>query len=441
MPWFGPVVRLGQGAVTRLLGLLVAWLLFMSAGIGPIVGDTVAYVEAAASVLDGQLSSDGFHGYASGLLYVPAVLLARLTPLSVEEAVLVQSSTVMALGAWLLVPWFASTITRCPVRLVDRLAITAILWALWGGYSPYALTDFPALFLFIAAAVVVWMPGPQGTRLPPAFVAGALMGLAFNLRPAYLVALLGLVALLAIQPHRARVSVLVLGVMLVLLPQAFVNVEHGDSPLPPIPAQTDDIGALALAGGLRYQRTATSLDPTWPSPAIASCDPAGARLAYGVTEPLSFTSYLHVLARDPIASLGLLGRHAINGLWLDERGPVVHSVADRTLLYGLVNLVLVGLLIALAWSGTGRIALLLAVLACVTAVVWVAEPRHFMPVGVLAAAMFLPALRWLRVAPLRTQAAVIMVCLGLVVMASGVVTTTMALEIPRMWGGQAFDPC
>jgi hypothetical protein len=436
-PRLGHSDRLGDGKAPRLVGLLAAWLLFLSAGMGPIVGDTVGYLRAAASLLDGGLSNDGFHGYASGLLYVPAVILDRLTPLSLEAAVLIQSSIVMALGAWLLVPWFASTITGRPVRIVDRLAFTGILWALWGGYAPYALTDFPALFLFITAAVVAWRPGLRTPGVRSAFLAGALIGIAYNLRPAYIVALIGLAALLALQPHRVRAGALVLGVMLVLLPQAVVNVRYGESPLPPIPVGTGAAGSAHLAGGLRYQRTATSLDPAWPSRAIASCDPAGARLADGAGGTLTLTAYLGVLARDPVASMGLLSRHVVNGLWLDERGPVVHSVADRTFLYGVVNLVLVGLLIALAWSGTGLIALLLAVLACVPAVVAVVEPRDFMPLGVLAAAMFLPSFRWLRAAPLMTRTTVVLVCLGLVVMASGIATTTTALDIPRMWGDSA----
>jgi hypothetical protein len=406
------------------LGSVGAWILFLSAGVGPIVGDTINYLNVSRSWAAGAAITDGFHGYAAGVLFVPAILLDSLAPLSLEQAVLIQSSLVMAIGAWLVIPWFVSTVTGREVRLIDRLAVTGLLFVLYGAYASYALTDIPAMLLFLGA-VGLWRSQP--------LAAGAMIALAYNLRPAYIVALLGLIALIAIR--RTRMGWLIVGIALALAPQVVLNIKVGEAPFP-APAESATTGSQILAASLLYQRTATSIDPAWPSAGIVSCEPAG--LAVGDT--LSMAAYVSILASHPAASTAMLSRHIVNGLWLDERGPVVASIADRTMFYGIVSMILVGVLLSLACAGTGRLALGLVALACMPAVAAVIEPRHFLPMGVLAVAMLLPALRWLSSASARVRGTTIAACLALVVVSASVAAATRASEVTGEWMNTAGQP-
>jgi hypothetical protein len=423
------VARVGDRAHSALtyavaLGFLVAWALFATAGTGPIAGDTLAYIDSARLWLSGTATNDQFHGYAAGLLYVPALILDRLTPLGLEQAILVESSLILTIASWFVVPWFSSLATGRKVELVDRAVITGLVFILYGGYAPFATTDFTALVLFMGACGLAWSLRSWSTVL----AATLLVGLAYNLRPAYVVAFLALLVFMAVRRSR-WVPVIGLGLLLVFVPQSLVNLAQGTSPVP-MPYEQAAVGTRTLAIGLRVQRTAATLDPTWPSPNISSCDPA--RLS--TVDLLTPTAYLGVLASDPIASAGLLSRHAVNGLWLDERGPISYSVDGRTQLYGIASFLLIVLMVALAWSGIGRLALRFAALACLPAVFAVVEPRHFMALGVLSIALLLPALRWLIEAPRKTRLTTALLCLVMVGLASGVATSTTAHDVPGVPG-------
>jgi hypothetical protein len=358
---------------------------------------------------------DGLRGYATGLIFVPAVVLYRSTSLSIEWAVLVEMSAIIVTLGWFVLPSLASAVLNRPARIADRVLLLAL-----------------ALFAF-------W----KSDRMVLLMLVGGLGGLAYNVRPAYILVTAGLVVLAvlgrsgATRLRLSRGALVLAGVLVGLAPQGIVNAMEGTSPIPPIPPQTGALVTLQIEAGLGYQRYETSLDPTFPSPQLAACDPGGRLLLVrsGAPVPRTIIEYAALLATDPIEGAALITRRVENGVWLDERSPYVLSRASRTDALGFVNVVLLGLFAAftlLKGRAHPRVAMtaIMVLLACAPAISTVVEQRFFLPVSAGAIAFCLPIFGWLRHERRVVVVGVVMGSLVLAVLVSSATTQTAAFEAP-----------
>jgi hypothetical protein len=248
--------------------------------------------------------------------------------------------------------------------------------------------------------------------------------------------------------HRLRQGALAaLGIAVALAPQSLVNLSGSAPAFPPTPALTSGFLAFHLSYGLTYQRYETAIDPLWPSPEIFSCDPAGIALVQrsGRPAPSTLTEYASLLLSNPVAGAGLIARRVAILLWLDERSPYVSDVSSRTSVYAFLNVVLVGLVVALALATAKprsrfTVALILVLLACGPGLISLPDLRFFLPLSAAGIAFALPSLLWLHREGWRVRMAVVASCLALVLASSAIATEATSLQIPGpgpQSGGQA----
>jgi hypothetical protein len=427
-----------------LVGAVAALALFLTSGPAPLVYDAATYVGSATAWTDGLAPTDGLRGYTTGLIFVPAVLINRSTTLSIELALLVEMSVIMAIVGWLVLPILASRVLARPPKIQDRVAASVLLWLLWGGYASAALTDVPALLLLLSAVLVYW----KSDRIMPLVAVGFLGGLAYNLRPAYVLVTFGFVLLAVLDGSGAprlrgsRGALVLAGIIVALAPQGFINAMNGASGLPPVPPLTGGLVAFQIESGLRYQRYETSLDPSFPSPQLLACDPGGQRLLVnsGVGAPHTIPEYAAILATDPVQGAALVARRIENGVWLDERSPYVLSRSSRNDALGFANVVLLSLVAAFVVAqarAVPRLAILttMIALACAPAIGTVVEQRFFLPVSAMAIAFAMPVARWhLRHGFARSVATVIG-SVAVAVVVSSSTTQTPAFEVPGFVAG------
>jgi hypothetical protein len=170
--------------VAGLLSFIVA--LFRGPADG-FVFDARHYWDGAQAVLSGgdfyAEAGLAIRGVLSTFVYVPAALVsAVLGSATAGTAVLIQNALLVAILAVWVVPGLLSLVVPRSGRHVwaSALLTTALLW----GFVPYPLLDLWALgFLFLGVLLVFktgWIPLVLG---------GLALGVALNLRPAYLVPL------------------------------------------------------------------------------------------------------------------------------------------------------------------------------------------------------------------------------------------------------------
>jgi hypothetical protein len=430
------------------LGGFIAWLAFASAGMSPRIYDAADYWNLAAHLLDGSSNVELFRGYASGLVYLPAVMLSRAAGLPPELAILLQAAAMLAILGWFVLPLLASAVLNRHTRILDRFATTGLLWLLWGGFASVALVDVAALLLLLAAALLAWHTG----RWWPALIAGTLVGLACNVRPGFFLGALAVVVMVMAagslpRPARfARVVLIVLGLAFALAPQAAVNRASTAAMMPPVPPETSGLMAYQLGSGLIFSRYATSIDPLWPSSQVWSCDLAGADMIARSQQPTpaDLGAYVGLLASDPRSAAGLLTRHAAALAWLDGRTPYVSDVSARPAAFGFINVLLVVMLTCfVASQRSPRIAAVvgLAIFACAPALLAVPETRLALPLSAVAIAFCAPAIAWTRGAGPGVRAAVLTTCVVVALAAGGVATQASKVQVPGVGAFPATPVC
>ncbi len=388
--------------------LLVAVAVFATAGRRPFVYDSLHYWTIAGSYVDssGGFSitnfSDGLRGYSWPLVLYGVQRLATAVGVAPEAGALMLNSALLAVLCVLCLPALAARLLARPVNpLMTPVLCVFAVRVLWGGYASYPLTDVPAALLVICAGLLLWRPS-----VPSAVSAGLAVGLAANMRPAFLLACgvaVGIAAARTRLPRLANGSraasaaagaiLVVLGCAVAFGPQIAVNVARHDV-LALIPVGSGDIARLQFAEGLRYQKYATTLDAERGDPGLFYCDPAGARLLASVQQSDaslgSPADYVRFMAEHPFQALGVVGRRVANGVYNDASTPYLPGGTPAPTLGVLAVLVIsVGAVLGFR-SVRGRDSLLLLVLvlapaaAAVTAIV---ETRFFLPVSLLGVAL------------------------------------------------------
>ncbi|MEP7192358.1 MAG: hypothetical protein ABI903_05780 [Actinomycetota bacterium] len=262
------------------------------------VWDAADYWAGAASLASGgdPFSQHGMsvRGVWSAVLYLPAALAARVFGASTAAvAVLVENSLLISVVGVLLLPLLLRAWGPVTPRMV--WVCTGLTWVVVGRFAPYPLTDVWAAAL-ILAAVLALQRRPAMSLLG----AGLLAGIAFNVRPAYLVPVL-LVLVVVILRRRLAGGLFVVGVVLAQVPQSLVNLMHGVGwkPWPPGMVGLTQLQAYYASYVVRYDTGAANVPGLAPRQIF--CDPAMA-VAIGDHPPDSAGSqvlfYLHNLPQS-----------------------------------------------------------------------------------------------------------------------------------------------
>jgi hypothetical protein len=269
-------------------------------------------------------------GYFYPLLLSPARVVGYLTGSALPYRL--YASLAYAFLLAVVVPDFYVRVFGGRLSFTRRLVAPVLLAVLAPGVMVYPLSDLPAILLLICSLSLILMssdsPDPStSSRLMLA--AGVLAGAAYNTRTIYLFSLVMVVFATALWWTRARsprhrailIAALLLGIGIVSLPQAFINLKTHGSFTPAV--ITTQVGPESLFGaqltyGIKVQRYETAIDPVGPIPYL---DPAGQRLLSSVgLDKVVFAprDYLVFAARYPLDFAGILARHAINGLDLRD---------------------------------------------------------------------------------------------------------------------------
>jgi hypothetical protein len=283
-----------------------------------------------------------------------------------------------------------------------RLALTALLLVFWSGDLSYPLSDFLGLALALAALVAIARPDRPAWML----AAGAAVGAAIDMRPAYLAFAPGLLLVLALtwrEQHGTRrasnarralcVGLLILGFAAASLPQSLASHRHYGT-WSFIPGGPAHLTQEQLTSSIYLQRYDTFVAPPSTGYPVRYIIPAGVeilreregRFIAGVGE------YLEVLAEHPAFTASMVARHIVNGLdmrystayvehldsggktWLRLAGFVLVFLASARVLWPLARRSL----------GRARWRYALALLMCsATSVFSAIETRFMLPVWTL----------------------------------------------------------
>jgi hypothetical protein len=354
---------------------------------------------------------DELRGYA--LPWLLRVLSDLLSPFTSSPTVVARALTLILVPLLLcvVVPGIARRISPAARITVPRLLVlNALFFLAWYQDLLQPLSDIPALF-FMAVGVLLLL---RSTTVLSAAGAGACFGVAFNIRPSYLLALVALVVtLFLIERDRRRLlfrTAAVLALLLaVLVPQLAINLEHFDqASLTPIGAT--GLTKLQLKQGLQMDRYDTYAGPGGDYPRGMRFDSGAVNIQVTREAPrapgddlgVAFASigdYVVFVAKHPVDVGALYARHVLNGLDTRFGGTYVYDDDSPNLVGPLVNfivLAIAGVSLALRWMRRDRTVwrgpttwlLLGVVAACIPGIVGAVETRFLMPIHLSLIAAF-----------------------------------------------------
>jgi hypothetical protein len=292
--------------------------------------------------------------------------------------------------------------------IARRLTLAALLVVFWSGYLNFPLSDFPGLAAALLALVAVARTDRPGWML----AAGAAVGMAINVRAAYIPfapVVAGLVVWAWIDQrgtrhasarHRALCAgLLVLGFATVSLPQSLAaHRHHGTWSFLPDAASVEPVG-MFLTPGMEIQGRDTYVG-SGRSILMAYDYPAGQRLlAEQKNDRISSTSqYLGLFVSHPLVMGGLILGHVVNAMDPLYSTPYIENLDNglqnwrRAAGFLLVFLALLRVLWPAARRrlGPGRLRYLAALaVCCVTTIPSPIERRYMLSLYLLSYAMVL----------------------------------------------------
>ena len=239
--------------------------------------------------VDGMLN---LRGVLTSVLYVPAALATSVLGDSASgPAVLIENSLLVSLVGVLLLP----RLLRAwgPVTPWMVWVCAGLTWLVGGRFAPYPLVDLWAAALMLAAVVALQRRTAIGLM-----GAGLLAGIAFNVRPAYLLPLLLTLVVVLLRQRLAGLW-FAAGTVVALVPQSMVNLRQGTGwkPWPPDMFALTQLQAYNASFVVRYD---TVVLPH-RDPRQFFCNPFMAQ-AVGDHPPLSTGGlaglYLHTLPQS-----------------------------------------------------------------------------------------------------------------------------------------------
>ena len=279
---------------TMAVSLIAAWvgLVLVRDPAVAFLYDAYQYWSGASAVgSGGNVYDDGglaTRGVLTPLVYVPAFFLARLAgggPVDATWAVLIQNSFLIALlGAVLIPALLRRVVTIGPLHVVLSTALTAVALS---GFAPYPVMDLPAGVCVVAGVLLLcqarwwsWIAG------------GAFLAAAVNLRPAYALAAVLVVAAVAIV-RWPRAPLGAVGAAAVTGIQAVYGHVRADvwSPSPPLADLVRSVQYQYGAYGTRYD----TIPFTDGAPQLWHCNPGMADAMGGRPMPESAGGLLGIM--------------------------------------------------------------------------------------------------------------------------------------------------
>ncbi|MEV4508868.1 hypothetical protein AB0K00_07915 [Dactylosporangium sp. NPDC049525] len=357
---------------------------------GGFVYDAARYFNGSLALFTGQSTvREGdldFRGVLTTVVYAPAALAEHLAPGAGRYAVLASNALLVAVVGAVLLPALAAAlrgrgepggpvVTAGPVGVWVCAALT---WLVAARFAPFPLMDLPAAAGFLTAG---WLALRDRTwwTLPAAGVAA---GVTLNLRPAYLLPLVALGALVAVT-RRWPATWFAAGVVAGSLPQVAVNLARG---LPPGLTPPGTAGLVGFQAGyasyvVRYD-TVTSGGP----PQQFYCDPSMAAAVAG--HPVDSTGGLvrALLGNLPSSALFLVEKVAAALAWSVPTPYSVPATAEHfELAIPIVLIVVVGVGAACRTPGARALAVLAAGV-CASLMTSATETRFALPLVLLGVA-------------------------------------------------------
>lgn len=251
------------------------------------------------------------------------------------------SSVTYAYFFAILIPNFYLKIFGGRLSLLRRLITPLLITILLPGLITYPLSDLPALALMVGASASVLSSASTTLTLKRyalLVLAGLLAYGAYNTRTIYLfpAGLLTLAISLFIYNKDSfgaktlTTLAFLFGAAVASIPQIAINAKNFDSLSPLV--QTGVHRSLfvnQLLWGITLQRYETSIDKTVPGPAVFYMDKAGEQLFKDNkigSEPFELSSYIKLVVQNPMAFIGIYGRHIFNGL--DLRDGEVYTIGQ-----------------------------------------------------------------------------------------------------------------
>jgi hypothetical protein len=206
-------------------------------------------------------------------------------------AVLVENSLLISFVGVLLLPWLLRSWVPVTVRTV--WACAGLTWLLLGRFALAPMVDLWAAVLMIATVVLL-----RRRTAVKLMAAGLFAGMAFNVRPAYLLPLVLTLAVVLLSQRLAGLW-FAAGTVIALMPQSLVNLTHGGNwlPLPPNLFMLTQLQAVNASYVVRYDTV--RLPDRIPSQVFCSPDMAAVVDGHPPESTLALASlYLHNLPQS-----------------------------------------------------------------------------------------------------------------------------------------------
>jgi hypothetical protein len=391
----------------------------MLQGEKPFYNDAGSYWTAGATFTEnGHFSLLNFDnltiGYALPLInHWLQVVAAELAWTWSSTAKLFNAFILALIGA-VLGPALAKTVwpTQPSWSIRRRLALTALLIVFWSGFLNYPLSDFPGLAMATLTLIAVARTDSPGWML----LAGAALGGAINMRPAYVVLAPVVIALVVWAwldqrgaPHASGArralcaGLLLIGFAAVSLPQSLAAQRHGGgwSILPHSAALEPSV---SFSSGIADQAYDAYVINGEARVEMKYGYPAGQRLLDEQKEGkvTSASQYLGLFVSHPFVMANVIVRHVINGLDPLYSTYVVENLHNAGRTWGRITgfLLLFLALLRVLWPqarrllAPGRLRYLVALLmCCVTTLSTQMERRYMLPAYLLVYVLALTP-RW-----------------------------------------------
>jgi hypothetical protein len=319
------------GRVRAVAGGLVALVVMLQQPATEFRGDAYGYWIGATAIANGdrmfELDLLELRGVVTTFIYVPAAIVEKLMGRSIAGfAVLAQNAILIAVvGVWLLprLVGIWRTVTPRDIWICGLAAATLLR-----GFAPVPLTDLWAAALLLSAVALV-----DGTATRHLVLSGLAAGLAFNVRPATVIGVIGLSAVVLIA-RRGRTAWFGGGIALALLPQLALNGWRGAS-LVPWPERTSELIELQTGYAAYIVRYDTIAAETSSLPRRFYCSPGMADALQGDT-PASITELATAFAAHPAQALVLSAQKVAAALHWPLATPYTSGARGANMLFALL---------------------------------------------------------------------------------------------------------
>lgn len=265
------------------------------------------------------------------------ILFNSLIPLKISFAL------VYAFGFSVILPGIYKQLTGVAPSFRAIIVLLLAFMVLFPGLLIYPLSDLPALLFLGLSLHLILLVSDNAVRRSwiPAILAGVALYASYNTRTIYLVAVPFIVLLFVLSIPKIGIRVFLcfmFGVLIAAIPQMIVNKKHlgSFSPMVSASAGGKSLTSMQLVWGLQVQKYETSVHSTSGEARVFYQDDAGLRLLKANRiDGIHFGNieYMRLSQQNPVAMLGLLGRHLINGLNVQDNFAYRETDPQYTVLW------------------------------------------------------------------------------------------------------------